>query len=326
MQAVPVAAPFLPAVEDVLGDMITWRRAGRRVALVTLVHNDKAAPRQIGAQMAVAEDGRSSGYLSGGCLERAVVADAQDAIRACCNKLVRYGEGSAYIDLKLPCGSTIDLYIDQNLSTGLLDGIADLRSKRAAFWLATDFDNGQSKVVQAGADETPASGRSGSIFRTAVIPRVRVLMVGASPMVRDLAYLTRASGFDISVTSPDETVRSDLAQAGLAAAPLTSAEALGVDHLDRWSAAIVAFHEHDWEAPVLAQILQRPCFYIGVVGSKVAQTNRLQSLSEMGFGAETLARVRGPVGLIPGAKSRSTLAVSVLAELVAEAKSHGMLA
>jgi len=37
-------------------------------------------------------------------------------------------------------------------------------------------------------------------------------------------------------------------------------------------------------------------------------------------------RIRSPIGLIPGAKSRTTLAVGILAEVIAEAKAAGMLA
>ena len=77
--------------EDVLGPMWHWQAAGLRVALVTLVEVEGGAPRQAGAQMAVAEDGRYVGYLSGGCLEEAVVLEAQAAIAQGANRLVRYG-------------------------------------------------------------------------------------------------------------------------------------------------------------------------------------------------------------------------------------------
>jgi xanthine dehydrogenase accessory factor len=39
----------------------------------------------------------------------------------------------------------------------------------------------------------------------------------------------------------------------------------------------------------------------------------------MGVPAEQLARLRGPIGLIPSARDPGTLAVSVLAEIIATA-------
>lgn len=51
-------------------------RAAERIALVTLVKIEGPLPRPLGAQMAVSESGDWAGYLSGGCIERAVVAEA----------------------------------------------------------------------------------------------------------------------------------------------------------------------------------------------------------------------------------------------------------
>jgi xanthine/CO dehydrogenase XdhC/CoxF family maturation factor len=52
----------------------------------------------------------------------------------------------------------------------------------------------------------------------------------------------------------------------------------------------------------------------------------LAALTAMGVPAGLQARIKSPVGLIPGAKSRITLAVGILAELVAEAKAAGLMA
>ena len=62
--------------------------------------------------MAIAEDGSASGHISGGCLESALIAEAQIAMRDHANRLVRYGKGSKYIDIELPCGSGLDIYFE----------------------------------------------------------------------------------------------------------------------------------------------------------------------------------------------------------------------
>jgi xanthine dehydrogenase accessory factor len=62
------------------------------------------------------------------------------------------------------------------------------------------------------------------------------------------------------------------------------------------------------------------------MGSRLAHTTRLATLTDMGISASVQSRIRSPIGLIPGAKSRSTLAVGILAELVAEAKAAGLMA
>lgn len=320
------STPNLLAADDVLPDLLAWRRGGLKTALVTLVGIDGATPRPLGAQMAVAEDGRYAGYLSGGCLEQAVAIEAQTAIREGCNRLVRYGKGSPYFDLKLPCGSGLDLYMDQGLDGTLVNEIARLRSERRTFWLETDVATGQSAIAMPAATSPPASAREANLFRRAHIPPVRVLLVGGGPAMAAIARLISAAGFEIEIATPDDATRRELSVLGIEARPLVVATDIAAERLDRWSAAIVAFHEHQWEAPVLARVLRTDCFYIGALGSKAAHANRVAALVDLGVEPDAIARVRAPIGLIPGAKSRVTLAAGILAELLTEAKSRRFVA
>ncbi|AWT14871.1 XdhC family protein [Stenotrophomonas maltophilia] len=59
--------------------------------------------------MAVREDGLYCGFVSGGCVERAVAFEALDVIALGGDRQMRYGQGSPYIDIVLPCGGGITL-------------------------------------------------------------------------------------------------------------------------------------------------------------------------------------------------------------------------
>jgi xanthine dehydrogenase accessory factor len=317
-------APTLLTGDDVLGDLIEWQTAGRRVALVTLVAIDGATPRPLGAQMAVSHDGSFTGYLSGGCIEQSVAEEATRAINARENRRVRYGKDSPYFDLKLPCGSGLDLYIDQGITDATLADIADHRRNRRPFVHATDLTTGASTI--APADAHAKTHLANGIFHRLHRPSPRVLLVGGGPALGAIAHLIAAAGFELDILSPDEAARTAMHRAGLTSRALVSPSAINVGALDPWTAAVVAFHEHDWEAPVLAEILRTPCFYIGVMGGRQAHANRLAALTDLGIPPNSQSRIRSPIGLIPGAKSRAALAVGILAELVSEAKTAGLLA
>jgi xanthine dehydrogenase accessory factor len=130
----------------------------------------------------------------------------------------------------------------------------------------------------------------------------------------------------MEIITPDEKGLMELRRADFPARGMPDPRALALDRLDPYTAAIVTFHDHDWESPVLAEILKSQCFYIGVIGSRQAHNDRLVKLADMGVASSQFARLRNPAGLIVRAKSRGTLAVSILAELVSEAKSAGILA
>jgi len=72
--------------------------------------------------------------------------------------------------------------------------------------------------------------------------------------------------------------------------------------------------------------LKTPSFYVGSQGSQRARDARIATLQSMGSTVDELARLRGPVGLIPSARDAGTLAVSVLAEVLAVAmKGHNWM-
>ena len=97
---------FLPEVD-------TWRAAGERVAIATVVRVEGSAPRPVGATMAVSSGGNLAGSVSGGCVETAVFDIAQDVLKTNQPTTVRYGitDEMAW-DVGLACGGTIDVYVE----------------------------------------------------------------------------------------------------------------------------------------------------------------------------------------------------------------------
>lgn len=72
--------------------------------------------------------------------------------------------------------------------------------------------------------------------------------------------------------------------------------------------------------------MRQDCFYIGVLGNRAVHKQRLEALAALGIDGADLARLRAPVGSIQGAKTKATLAVGILAELLAEAKARHLVA
>ena len=95
-------------MHEFLSEVDTWRAAGERVAIATVVKVEGSAPRPVGATMAVSSGGELAGSVSGGCVESAVFEEAQDVLRTGIPKLLRYGitDEMAW-DVGLACGGTI---------------------------------------------------------------------------------------------------------------------------------------------------------------------------------------------------------------------------
>jgi len=319
------AAKGLLAQDDVLPDLLRWQHDGLQAALVTLVAIEGAGPRPLGAQMAVAEDGRYAGYLSGGCLESAVALEALHALRTRTSRLVRFGRGSDYFDIELPCGTAIELYIDVDVAGAAGNAIARHLADRRPFAVASDLAGGPSVVAEIEATNT-ASARQGKMFTRVHMPALRLFLAGAGPAVGAIARLAHAAGLAPDVLTPDDHQIHALTTLGIAVQPLTRPELPARMSIDPWTAAVIAFHQHDWEPPIAMRLLQSPAFYVAALGSRTADARRRARLAELGLPASALDRLRPHLGSIPTAKSQATLAAGVLAEILAEARARGLVA
>jgi xanthine dehydrogenase accessory factor len=68
----------------------------------------------------------------------------------------------------------------------------------------------------------------------------------------------------------------------------------------------------------LIEALKSDAFYIGAIGSRRNNQARRQRLIEhFGESAESLQRLRGPIGIYIGSKTPPEIAVSVMAEILA---------
>src|ERR1700712_190116 len=82
-------------------------------ALCTVTAIDGSWSRRLGAHLAVLPDGSTRGSLADGCLEKALASEALGAgSLAAPARVLRYGEGSPFLDIRLPCGSGIEVLVD----------------------------------------------------------------------------------------------------------------------------------------------------------------------------------------------------------------------
>jgi len=100
--------------EDILKAAEDWSKAGRGVALATVVETWGSAPRPIGSNLVIDNDGNFLGSVSGGCVEGAVVTEAIDVIDSGKPKILEFGvaDETAW-QVGLSCGGTIRVYVEK---------------------------------------------------------------------------------------------------------------------------------------------------------------------------------------------------------------------
>jgi len=97
----------------VLDQAAAWLGEGRQVALATVIETWGSAPQPVGSQLAIDAEGNFIGSVSGGCVEGAVVSEAQDVIVSGVAKTLAFGvaDETAW-EVGLACGGRIRVYVE----------------------------------------------------------------------------------------------------------------------------------------------------------------------------------------------------------------------
>jgi xanthine dehydrogenase accessory factor len=155
---------------------------------------------------------------------------------------------------------------------------------------------GRDAIDGAVVEHNPClSGGALEIFLEPHLPPSQLVVIGGSPIAIALERLAEAAGYDCIRTAPGE-----------------------LETLDRAAAVVVSSHGNGEEA-VLAQALRAGVPYVALVASP---RRGAAVIAELDIAEELRARLHTPAGLNIGARTPAEIAISILAELVAEQHSH----
>ena len=100
--------------EDVLETASDWRDAGQGVAMATVVSTWGSSPRPVGSQLVVNETGDFIGSVSGGCIEGAVILEAQQVIGDGKPRLLDFGVTNEQAwEVGLACGGKVQVFVEK---------------------------------------------------------------------------------------------------------------------------------------------------------------------------------------------------------------------
>lgn len=342
-------------VRDVLAQLIDRVRQGP-VALARVVAVTGAGPRELGAAMVVTTSGEVLGSLSSGCVEAAVVESAGDVLATGYAVIEQYGLADPDgIAIGLTCGGELEVFIEP---VGP-ERLADLEALERAIHegspvaLTTTLDDAPVWHLIGPADAAAASGRD-AISRDAVAmarsgrtgtigsaeceppypPRAfvhsfgspaRMILAGANDFVRALSRLGAQLGYRVTVVDARETFatpnRFPAAQQVVVDWPHRY---LRREHdggrIDARTVVCVLTHDAKFDVPMLAEALELPALaFVGALGSRRTHRDRMARLAAAGVGPERLGRLRSPLGLDLNASTPDETAVSIAAQIIAEA-------
>jgi xanthine dehydrogenase accessory factor len=342
-------------MRDLIPTIDAWRARGDAVALATVVKTGGSTPRPIGAKMIVNSRGEFAGSVSGGCVEGAVIEEAQRVLKTGEPKLLHFGIANETAwEVGLSCGGQIEVWLEVSGSQfkveagDWLNEIARAIQADALCALATIVrganvgakmmvyddarvvgDLGDAPLnAQVARDAQNALQRESpehrvygdtEIFIDVFAPKPKLVIIGGVHTAIPLTQLAQALGFHVTIV--DGRARFATRERFPTADEIIVAwpdEALARIKIDASTYIAILTHDPKFDLPALAALAKTaPPRYIGAMGSRATRQQHFAQLRAQGVSEEFLSRVYGPIGLDLGARTPEEIALAILAEIVA---------
>lgn len=303
---------------EVLKTCSQWLASGLRCELVTVLKTWGSSPRPEGSMLAICEDGRVVGSVSGGCIEDDMIDRARrEGLSRSQPGIVTYGMTADEAHrFGLPCGGTIELAIEPLSAVSQMGEL--LRRLEGGELVARRLDLQTGAVTLSTALPSQSMQVSSSALVTLHGPRWRLLIIGAGQLSRFVAQIAQGMDYAVTVCDPREEYRDSWQVPGVELATGMPDDVVQAMTLDSRCAVIALTHDPKLDDLALMEALRSEAFYVGAIGSRLNNQRRRERLAEhFDMTAIELDKLHGPIGLYIGSKTPPEIAISILAELTA---------
>ncbi len=307
---------------DVLRSAAAWRKAGHAVLLVTVIRTWGSSPRPPGSMMALRDDGRVAGSISGGCIEDDLVAKVHEAgvsslAPGGAPQRLRYGISADQAHrFGLPCGGTLELALEILAAHSQLEPLLKRLNARRPTRRRLDLTSGAATLSDAGHEDELIHDEQS--LTTVLGPRYRMLVIGAGQLSAYLCDAAVGLGFEVTVCDPRLEYGVNWSREGISLTRAMPDDAVTEMRPDKRTAVLALTHDPKLDDLALMDALQTPAFYVGALGSRANNAKRRERLKQhFAMSDAELARLHGPAGLFIGSRTPPEIAISILAEIIA---------
>jgi len=300
-------------------------KAGRQVIFATIVKTEGSSYRKKWTQMVVADDLEFAGHLSGGCVEKEVLRQAQMVFASGKNVLFPY-DGTYRLGCKGIIYVLLEI-IDKDHFKAANEQIKICQTQRLSFQQGIDDLKNDLKQTffKFSGKETPyyLNQKKEPVNTTAlrtILPQKQVIIIGSEFDSDQLSQLAHQLGYQVTqVVGLNYIIPKNSAYPVIYVEPEILAEKV---KFDKRTAVLLMTHTYSRDLHFAKILLKEELAYIGTLGPKQRKAEMVNYLFEH-FSSlpnikpevlDKIGEIKGPIGVDIPSKTPEEIAIAVLAE------------
>tara|TARA_R110001632_G_scaffold19898_8_gene59852 strand:- start:5624 stop:6631 length:1008 start_codon:yes stop_codon:yes gene_type:complete len=315
---------MLHELKDIIRSAKIAKQQGFKTALASVVSLDGSSYRRPGVRMSIQENGKMIGAVSGGCVEKEVLRQAQSVFETNTPKLMEY-DGR----YRLGCEGTLYILIESfDPEDAFYDAFEKQCISRKPFSISTSFSKEESNRYKGGSsfhfskkhflvsNLEPEDGLE--IFKQTIKPGFKLVIVGSEHDAVQLCKYASATGWEVDIVAPTDDPKVIDNFPGASNYFGIDETEFGNSNFDSQTAVMMMTHSYVKDLKYLSALVEKEIKYIGLLGPSKRREKLLNELLEKN---ELLSdgffdTIYGPAGINIGAETPQEIAISILAEIL----------
>lgn len=301
------------------------KKQHHKTVFVSVVALDGSSYRRPGVRMSIREDGQMTGAVSGGCVEKEILRQAQSVFKDDIPKLMVY-DGR----YRLGCEGILYILIEPFAPSGdFFIAFEKQWKSRTAFDIQTYFSKEETSRFKGGSTFVFAAGSfplSNDIhtdntlecFNQRIQAGFQLLIIGSEHDAVELCKYASQTGWEVTIIAPPDDPKN------IDSFPEAS-RYLGVDEtafsqeeMDDQTAVVIMTHSFAKDLKYLGGIREKKPKYLGLLGPSRRRDKIINNLFEYypDIDEDFIESIHGPAGINIGAETPQEIAISIISEIL----------
>ncbi|MEH7253595.1 XdhC family protein [Neobacillus niacini] len=320
-----------------------WEKK-KSAVLGTIIDVEGSVYRKEGARCLIQQDGRITGIVSGGCVEKDLYEYAQDILKNGTAMLVEYDfrpEDDVIWGMGVGCNGALTLLLqpfepvkNPDLALNILESLERIYYSESSCVIGTVLSSqcedkipvGRVLQLDDGLVETNSKlckqyidGIALELFVERIKARPRLVIFGAGEDAKPLARIAHFLEWHVTVVDHRTGLLTKSHFPDTDEFVLASREGYGDVRLPKSAAAVVMTHNYDIDKMTLGKLIYQNILYLGQLGPCKRLERMLGDLQSIGYTIEPFhyEKLHSPIGLDIGAETPQEIALCIVAEICA---------